>query len=51
MIQGKNERPLSAGNDDGPGQKIVTINMNSPFFIFCCVHSNSLKMSKVGEFS
>ena len=36
--------------DDGDGGEKVTFKMNSPLFKLCRAHSNTLKMSNVGEF-
>ena len=35
---------------DGDGSEKVTFKMNSSLFKLCRAHSNSLKMSNVGEF-
>ena len=40
----------SFSNDDGDGSEIVTIKINSRFFIRRCDYSNSLQMSNVAEF-
>ena len=36
--------------EDGDDSENVTFKMNSRFFKLCCVYSNSLKISNVGEF-
>ena len=40
----------SFSTDDGNGSENVTIKMSSRFFKVFLVYSNSLEMSKVGEF-
>ena len=42
--------PGSFSISNGDGNENVTFTMNSRFFKFCGVYSNSLKMSHVGEF-